>query len=44
MIKETIENVGNANKNKDALEKEKRKNKIPVGGRFYESRGDHSRI
>lgn len=32
MIKETIENVGNANKNKEALEKEKRKNKILKAG------------
>jgi hypothetical protein len=32
MIKETIENVGNANKNKEALEKEKRKNKILRAG------------
>lgn len=32
MIKETIENVGNANKNKEALEKEKRKNRILRAG------------
>ena len=31
-IKEMIDNVGNANKNKEALEKEKRKNRILKAG------------